>query len=55
MIIGSEVAISWDNCRKVLIGVKDDCKVMNLNTKDIENFTTNPKLNEELMELRKKG
>ncbi len=46
---------SWDNCRKVLIGVKDYCKVMNLNTKDIENFTTNPKLNEELMELWKKG
>lgn len=46
---------SWDNCRKVLIGVKDYCKVMNLNTKDIENFTTNPKLNGELMELWKKG
>ena len=46
---------SWDNCRKVLIGVKDYCKVINLNTKDIENFTTNPKLNGELMELWKKG
>lgn len=46
---------SWDNCRKVLIGVKDYCKLMNLNTKDIENFTTNPKLNGELMELWKKG
>lgn len=46
---------SWDNCRKVLVGVKDYCKVMNLNTKDIEIFTTNPKLNGELMELWKKG
>ena len=46
---------SWDNCRKVLIGVKDYCKVMNLNNKDIENFTTNAKLNRELLELWEKG
>lgn len=42
---------SWDNCRKVLIGVKDYCKSMNLRDADIENFTTNKKLNGELMEL----
>lgn len=46
---------SWDNCRKVLIGVKEYCKTMNLSTKDMENFTSNQKLNEELMDLWKKG
>lgn len=46
---------SWDNCRKVLIGVKDYCKAMHLSTNDIENFTTNQKLNDELMELWEKG
>ncbi len=46
---------SWDNCRKVLLGVKGYCKAMNLTTKDIENFTTNSKLNGELMELWEKG
>ena len=46
---------SWDNCRKVLIGVKEYCKTMRLSTKDIESFTTNPKLNGELMELWRKG
>lgn len=46
---------SWDNCRKVLIGVKDYCKSLNLTGADVENFTTNQKLNGELMELWKKG
>lgn len=41
----------WDNCQKVLIGVKDYCKAMHLNTREIENFTINPKLNKELLEL----
>lgn len=41
----------WDNCQKVLIGVKDYCKAMCLNTREIENFTTNPKLNKELLDL----
>lgn len=45
---------SWDNCRKVLIGVRDYCKSMNLQDGDIENFTTNKKLNGELMELWRK-
>lgn len=45
----------WDNCQKVLIGVKEYCKAMKLDTKDIENFTTNQKLNGELAELWKKG
>jgi hypothetical protein len=45
---------SWDNCRKVLIGVRDYCKEMNLQDADIENFTTNKKLNGELMELWRK-
>lgn len=46
---------SWDNCRKVLIGVKDYCKSMNLSKSEIENFTTNQKLNGELLELWNKG
>lgn len=46
---------SWDNCRKVLIGVRDYCKSMNLKDTDMENFTTNRKLNGELMELWRKG
>lgn len=46
---------SWDNCRKVLLGVKDYCKSMNLTEKEIVNFTTNQKLNGELMELWRKG
>mgnify|MGYP006916058748 CR=1 FL=1 len=46
---------SWDNCRKVLIGVKDYCKIMNLAGAEIDNFTTNQKLNGELAELWKKG
>lgn len=46
---------SWDNCRKVLIGVKDYCKAMSLSIEEIENFTTNQKLNRELIELWKKG
>lgn len=45
---------SWDNCRKVLLGVKEYCKTMQLSTKDIENFTTNQKLNGELMDLWRK-
>lgn len=45
---------SWDNCRKVLIGVRDYCKDMNLQDADIEDFTTNKKLNSELMELWRK-
>lgn len=45
---------SWDNCRKVLIGVRDYCRDMNLQDADIENFTTNKKLNGELMELWRK-
>lgn len=45
---------SWDNCRKVLIGVRDYCKDLNLKDADIENFTTNKKLNGELMELWRK-
>ena len=45
---------SWDNCRKVLIGVRDYCKNMNLKDADIENFTTNRKLNGELIELWRK-
>ena len=45
---------SWDNCRKVLIGVKDYCKSMNLPELEIESFTTNQKLNRELMELWRK-
>ena len=45
---------SWDNCRKVLIGVRDYCKELNLQDVDIENFTTNKKLNGELMELWRK-
>lgn len=46
---------SWDNCRKVLIGVKDYCKVLNVDARDIENFTSNSKLNQELLDLWKKG
>lgn len=46
---------SWDNCRKVLIGVKDYCKSMNLTAVEVEKFTTNQKLNRELMELWRKG
>ena len=46
---------SWDNCRKVLIGVKDYCKNMNLSKSEIENLTANQKLNEELLELWNKG
>ena len=45
---------SWDNCRKVLLGVRDYCKSMNLRDADIENFTTNKKLNGELIELWRK-
>ena len=45
---------SWDNCRKVLIGVKDYCMDMNLQDVDMENFTSNKKLNGELMELWRK-
>lgn len=45
---------SWDNCRKVLIGVKDYCKSMNLKESEVENFTVNQKLNKELMELWRK-
>lgn len=45
----------WDNCRKVLIGVKNYCKEMNLSSQEIENFTIHHKLNEELMELWRKG
>lgn len=46
---------SWDNCRKVLLGVIDYCKAMKLSTKEIENFTSNQKLNDELMELWSEG
>lgn len=46
---------SWDNCRKVLIGVKDYCKRMNLRDDEMVNFTTNKKLNEELLDLWKRG
>ena len=46
---------SWDNCRKVLIGVKEYCKSMNLTEEEIKNFTTNQKLNGELTELWRKG
>ena len=46
---------SWDNCRKVLIGVRDYCKTMNLQESEIAKFTTNQKLNGELMELWRKG
>lgn len=46
---------SWDNCRKVLIGVRDHCKTMNLQEVEIAKFTTNPKLNGELLELWRKG
>lgn len=46
---------SWDNCRKVLIGVKDYCKKLNLNDNEVANFTTNAKLNQELMALWRKG
>lgn len=46
---------SWDNCRKLLLGVKDYCKAMQLSAKDIENFTSNRKLNSELMDLWEKG
>ena len=46
---------SWDNCRKVLIGVKDYCKSMNLRDDEMVNFTTNKKLNEELLDLWKRG
>jgi hypothetical protein len=46
---------SWDNCRKVLLGVIDYCKAMQLSTKEIENFTSNQKLNDELMELWSEG
>ena len=45
---------SWDNCRKLLLGVRDYCKSMNLQDSDILKFTTNHKLNNELMELWKK-
>ena len=45
----------WDNCRKLLIGVKDYCKAMGLQVRDIEHFTNNEKLNRELLELCKKG
>ena len=46
---------SWDNCRKVLIGVRDYCKTMNLQEAEIAKFTMNPKLNGELLELWRKG
>lgn len=46
---------SWDNCRKVLLGVKKYCKSLQLSTKEVEFFTTNQKLNSELLELWKKG
>lgn len=46
---------SWDNCRKVLLGVKDYCKSLQLSAKEVENFTSNQKLNGELLELWKKG
>ena len=46
---------SWDNCRKVLIGVKDYCRKLDLSEKEVVNFTTNVKLNQELLTLWKKG
>lgn len=45
---------SWDNCRKVLIGVKDYCKALNVQETEIAQFTTNQKLNGELQELWRK-
>ena len=45
---------SWDNCRKVLIGVKDYCKSMDVQEAEIAQFTTNRKLNGELLELWRK-
>ena len=46
---------SWDNCRKVLIGVKDYCKDMNLSKSDVEFLTIHQKLNGELLELWNRG
>lgn len=46
---------SWDNCRKVLIGVKDYCRELSLSENEVANFTTNVKLNQELLALWRKG
>ena len=43
----------WDYCRKLLVGVRDYCKQMNLSLSEVRNFTWHQKLNNELLELYK--
>lgn len=43
--------ISWDKCRRLLLGVRDHCISMNLKTSEITHFTSDEKINKVLLDL----